>query len=64
MSAAIAILIFEQSYGGGKDSERCSSPDAYAAAASGATGVKVTETKSGVKFEIIRDNRKKEDDKK
>lgn len=29
MSAAIAILIFEQSYGGGKDSERCSSPDAY-----------------------------------
>jgi uncharacterized protein RhaS with RHS repeats len=35
-----------------------------AAAASGATGVKVTETKSGVKFEIIRDNRKKEDDRK
>jgi hypothetical protein len=29
MSAAIAILIFEQSYGAGKDSERCSSPDAY-----------------------------------
>ena len=32
MSAAIAILIFEQSYGAGKDSERCSSPDAYLAA--------------------------------
>lgn len=32
MSAAIAILIFEQSYGAGKDSERCSSPDAYAVA--------------------------------
>lgn len=29
MSAAIAILIFKQSYGDGKASERCSSPDAY-----------------------------------
>src|SRR5690606_10934326 len=31
MSPAIAILIFEQSYGAGNDSERCSSPDAYVA---------------------------------
>lgn len=28
MSAAIAILIFEQSYGDAKAKERCSSPDA------------------------------------
>jgi DNA-binding NarL/FixJ family response regulator len=34
-SAAIAILIFEQSYGGGKAKERCSSPDAYSEAING-----------------------------
>lgn len=31
MSAAIAILIFEQSYGDAKAKEKCSSPDAYRA---------------------------------
>ncbi|MGY0427367.1 MAG: RHS repeat-associated core domain-containing protein, partial [Polaribacter sp.] len=33
-----------------------------AAAAKGATGINVTETKSGIKFEIIRDNNKKDDE--
>lgn len=32
------------------------------AAAEGATGVNVTETASGIKFEFIRDNNKKDDD--
>ena len=33
-----------------------------AAAAEGATGINVTETKSGIRFEIIRDNNKKDED--
>ncbi len=32
-------------------------------ASEGATGINVTETKSGIKFEIIRDNNKDEDEK-